>query len=316
MLIVRLPKRSGFTLIELLVTIAITAILMGLLLPALGAAREAARRATCTTRLEQLATAMLTYESSRRRLPPGRVGCDDDGDRTRIDACPPGLPSSAKTAASGFVTVLPQLDQQTLYAQLDVAAGGLWNRNVDDLSWYANSAKCRGVKESLEIFRCPSDDSARQSNVYSPVVAATGSYALVQGSLGPGDPTIDVKYRNNGPFIYVRTRRLAEVTDGLSQTFFVGEVVLADIWESSNTWSYALAHADCLRTTANALNTRPGAGAAVDRQNGAFGSQHPRGGLFAFGDGHVDFVVDAIDLQLYRNLSTIASGEADHAVHR
>jgi prepilin-type processing-associated H-X9-DG protein len=86
-------------------------------------------------------------------------------------------------------------------------------------------------------------------------------------------------------------------------------VVLADTWESSNTWSYALAHADCLRTTANPLNTRPGAGTTVQRQNGAFGSQHPEGAVFCFADGHVRFVTNNVELTIYQAQSTIEGAE-------
>src|SRR5262245_17645656 len=77
-------RRSGFTLVELLVTIAIVAILLGVLLPAVQAAREQARRAACTNNLKQLATAIEVYESSHRKFPPGRVGCDDTGDEMPI----------------------------------------------------------------------------------------------------------------------------------------------------------------------------------------------------------------------------------------
>lgn len=301
-------RRRGFTLVELLVTLAIIGVLVGLLAPALQAAREAARRATCHSRQRQIALALLNYEQARRALPPGRLGCDDTGDALPIDACPPGLPPEAKNAASGFVAILPQLEQQALYDRLAVEVGGLWNRNVDDLGWYANVDKCEGIKASLDILRCPSDASEKLSSVYHPVVAATGSYALSQGSLGPYAPLHRVKFANDGAFLYVVARRWNEFADGVSTTLLVGEVTLADTWESSNTWTYALAHADCLRTTANRLNTQPGAGSAYDRQNGAFGSQHPGGAYFAFGDAHVDFVDDSVDLPIYRAMSRLADG--------
>ena len=90
----------------------------------------------------------------------------------------------------------------------------------------------------------------------------------------------------------------------------IGEVILSDQWESSNTWSYALAHADCLRTTENPLNTLPGAGSTIDRQNGAFASRHPSGANFCFADGRVDFIKQDIDLDIYQALSTIQGEEA------
>ena len=118
-----------------------------------------------------------------------------------------------------------------------------------------------------------------------------------------------IRDSNNGAFVYKQPRSLAEVEDGLSNSFFVGEVTRPDIWESSNVWSYTIANADCLRTTDNPLNTQPGAGDVVERRNGAFASSHPGGALFLYGDGHVLFISDSIEQQLYRALSTIRGGE-------
>lgn len=300
---------AGFTLIELLVVIAVIGVLIALVLPAVQAAREAARRASCINRQKQTALAILEYESTRGVFPPGRVGCDDTGDALEISVCPPGLTPEEKTAASGFIEILPQLEQQALYEQLDVDDSGLWNRNVDDLGWYEDDDKRRGIEQRLEVFICPSDDSAAISEVYSPVTAATASYALVQGSLGPDSPLPEAKFDNNGMFLYVTQRKSSQVIDGLSNTLMLGEVVLSDTWESSNTWSYALVHADSLRTTRNPLNTLPGDGVAVDRQNGALGSYHPSGAVVAFADAHVEFLTDAVDSPLYRAMSTIAGQE-------
>ena len=301
--------RSGFTVVELLTTIAIVGVLASLLLPAVSAAREAARRTTCISRLRQNALAVRQYESTQRLLPPGRIGCDDSGDDGQVGPCPPGLPVEKKTAASGFISILPQLELQSLFDQLSVAEGGLWNRNVDDLEWYKEPLKCRAIKIRVTMFICPSDGSAAISDVYAPVDAATSSYAFVQGSLGPGSPPNEVKFGNNGLFLYVTQRSENDIRDGLSNTAMIGEVVAAQTWESSNTWSYALIHADCLRTTRNPLNTLPGAGETVERQNGAFGSQHPGGAVFCFADGRTSFVNDALDMRAYRAMSTIEGGE-------
>jgi prepilin-type processing-associated H-X9-DG protein len=66
-----------------------------------------------------------------------------------------------------------------------------------------------------------------------------------------------------------------------------------------------------MRTTANPLNTLPGTGVMLNRRNGAFGSNHPGGANFVFGDGHVEFIEDDIDLVLYQAASTISGGESD-----
>ncbi len=297
--------RRGFTLVELLVVVSILSVLVALLLPAVQAAREAARRQVCITNLKQAAAALGNFESAHRHFPAGRLGCDDT---TGIAVCPPGLPVEKKNAASAFVAILPYMEQQPLFEQLSVDRGGLWNRNVDDLGWwYESPAKAQGVAQPLDVLRCPTDPSDLISRVYEPVLAATGSYAFVQGSKGPYSPRAEAKYANNGMFLYVTPRRAAEITDGLSHTVTVGEVVMADTWESSNTWTYARLNSDSLRTTEYALNTWPGAGELYESQNGAFASWHTEGALFAYADGHINFVRDDIELDAYRALSTIAA---------
>ncbi len=302
---INLRSMGAFTLVELLVAISILGALTALLLPAVQSAREAARRTTCAIQQKQVGLAILGFEGIHRSFPAGRIGCDDTGETTDISVCPPGLTPAKKSGASGFVEILPQLEQQALYDQIAVTKGGLWNRNVDDLDWYADPGKCQGIKESLSMLVCPSETSQALSEVYAPVIAATSSYAFVQGSRGPNVATTIAKFDNNGLFLYVLRRKSKQVVDGLSNTVMLGEVVLADTWESSNTWSYALVNADCMRSTANPLNTRPGAGTTVERQNGAFASRHPNGALFCYADGHVQFLTDEIDHAVYQAASTI-----------
>lgn len=300
-----LRLRLGFTLVELLVVVAIVSALIALLLPAVQAARESARRARCKNNMKQIALAMLHHETTLQTYPSGRIGCDDTGDEIAIAICPPGLSAEEKTGASGFISILPQLEQQALYDQLGVFEGGLWNRNVDNLYWLYSPDKKRGIMQRLALFECPSDWSETISDVYAPVAAATSSYAMMQGSLGPDSPPPQTKYENTGMFVYVIARSAKQVTDGLSNTTMLGEVVLADTWESSNVWTYAISNADCLRNTRNPLNTRPGAGTQAERRNGAFGSRHPGGAVFAYADGHIRFVNDRVEQDVYRDQSTI-----------
>ena len=168
----------------------------------------------------------------------------------------------------------------------------------------------KGFWKSCQSCGAPGENGDRISNVYQPVTAATSSYAFSNGSLGPSSKFYITKYKNNGAFVYKTPRTLAEVDDGLSSSFFVGEVIRPDIWESSNVWSYTIANADCLRSTDNPLNTLPGAGDVLERRNGAFASSHPGGSLFLYGDGHVGFISDSVEQQLYQELSTINGGEA------
>ena len=303
-------KRLGFTLVELLVVIAIIGILIGMLLPAVQAVRESARRTSCQNNFRQIGLAISNYESALQNLPPGRLGCDEGGESMGVAACPSGLSFVERNGASGFVALFSFLELENLEQQLDVNDGGLWNCDVSEIGWWENfPSKRNGILEELPILWCPSENGERVSTVYQPLNAATSSYAFNNGSLGPNSPLNVTKYENNGAFLYKTPKSLAEVNDGLSNSFFVGEVTRPDVWESSNVWSYTVVNADCLRTTDNPLNTRPGAGDVRERRNGAFASSHPGGSLFLYGDGHVEFIADSVEQQLYQDLSTIDGGE-------
>lgn len=302
--------KCGFTLVELLVVIAIIGILVAMLLPAAQSVREAARRVTCQNNLKQIGLALLNFESSHMDLPPGRVGCDDIGEQMSVvPGCPSGLSSTEKNGASGFVLILPQLELKNLSDKIDLQNGGLWNRDVDDLGWWWMQGKREAIEEVLPIFWCPSQNGEMISDVYHPVTSGTSCYALSSGSLGPDHAVHTTKYKNDGAFFYHRRLALSEFRDGLSNSFLAGEVLRPDTNESSNVWSYAIANADCLRTTTNPLNTVPGDGIVVELRNGAFGSSHTSGGSFVYGDGHVAYMDDSIDIKTYRLLSSIADGE-------
>ena len=299
--------RRAFSLVELLTILAILSILISILLPAVQAAREAARRASCQNNLKQIGLALHHHESAKRTFVAGRLGCDSWGANNSQSPCSGHLTAVEQTGASGFVSLLPFLEQEPLYAQINVHEGGLWNKDTNDIAWYVNDLSKRlGVQTRPSVFVCPADSSGAISDVYFPIRAATGSYAFSTGTLGAGDIKSEVKYRNNGLFVYFEKRRIADVRDGLSNTIAVGEVRTSDKWESSNTWSYGISNADCLRSTKNPLNTLPGDGIVEERQNAAFGSMHPGGGLFLFADGRVQFIDDSIELVAYQKLSNLS----------
>jgi prepilin-type N-terminal cleavage/methylation domain-containing protein/prepilin-type processing-associated H-X9-DG protein len=303
----------AFTLVELLVVIAIIGILLALLLPAVQAARESARLAQCRNQIRQIALATANYESQIRRYPPGRRGCGNNPVAPPpAELCDALAADDRLNGASALVLLLPYLEQQATFDVLQPIPGGLWYDNLNALAWYntAGPGKLAALGTRLDAFHCPSSLSEPLTEVYSPTIVATGDYVMSQGTLGPDANLGDAIYNNDGMFMYARTRRIAEISDGLSHTLFVGEATHAESWESSNVWTYGRNLADGLRTTRNPLNQPPGTGAVLDRRNGAFGSWHDGGANFAFGDGHVSYVTDDVDPAVYNGASAIADGTA------
>jgi len=296
--------RIAFTLIELLVVIAIIAILIMLLLPAVQKVREASARAKCANNLKQMGLALANYEQNQKFYPPGRHGCDGITNG----------PCSSQTdiqrnAASGFILLLPYMEQQNLYELFDqndlpYNQGSTWQ-----------SANRAGVEFRPSFVVCPSDPSKPFVDGGSGIKLATGSYALVQGSVGPSDGiSANLKLYNNGMFMYKITLALAGMTDGTSNTIMIGETYESDTPESRNLWTQGARHESSMRSTNNALNTLPGTGITTSPYgidlNGAFGSHHTSGANFVFADGHVAFIRDSISLSTYKAISTRAGNES------
>ena len=303
-------SQQGFTLVELLVVIAIIGILIALLLPAVQAAREAARRMTCSNHLKQIGVAVANYESGHAVLPTGRTGCDMSTHGSCADTV--GEPYS-RAATSGFALLLPYLEQQQLYDTFGFQNGAVYPDNANDSlikNWYVGLEEA--LQERPDMFVCPSETSEPLGHFgVHPQPCATGNYAFVSGSYGPTyGSSLKVKTDNNGPFVYHLEIKLRGISDGLSHTMFVGEIIDVDDNGVPNCWMATSRHSDCLRTTENPLNTPTKMGITNSSgQNGAFASVHPGGAQFSFGDGHVEFLSENIDLYAYRAMSTRAEGE-------
>src|SRR5688572_2084307 len=154
----RIP--DGFTLVELLVVIAIIGVLVALLLPAVQAAREASRRASCVNNLKQIGIALANFESAKKKYPQAR---NSDGAETKTCSACKALPNNVRLqGTSGFVSILPYLEEQGLYDLAKVDKDGIWYWGSDNALWNAwqDAPRLKMIGMRPQVYVCPSDKSA------------------------------------------------------------------------------------------------------------------------------------------------------------
>jgi prepilin-type N-terminal cleavage/methylation domain-containing protein/prepilin-type processing-associated H-X9-DG protein len=188
-------RRHGFTLIELLVVIAIIAVLIGLLLPAVQNAREAARRTQCRNNLKQIGIALHNYHEQASVFPPGRLNTTKDGQAH---------------AFSAYAHLLPHLEQSVLYEMIDFSSN-------PDIIPGPNAAVTSAILPALQ---CPSDNL---------VILQAGfgvhNYPLNTGTTFPVSPRNPAGIPVTGVFFENSSVRIAEIRDGTSQTVCISETV-------------------------------------------------------------------------------------------
>ena len=324
---IRNCKSKGFTIVELLVVITIIGILISLLLPAVQAAREAARRTQCANNLKQIGLATLNYENTWRILPAGAyVASPDWSDWTVY-------------RGSILIRLLPYIEQQALYDQFDLT------RQTGDQT-LSGSATPIGTT-IVAAYVCPSDSYPSiitDSNTgYPPAIinrakhnyaASCGPTALgansgcdcetyltlnqTAASLGVSAPM----YRpgtNAGVFGRNSVSNpLSSIRDGLSNTILFGEVLPAcSATQRNGGWS-ASNNGQGLTSTLVPINYDTSDDSSPDychrsynwNMELGFKSSHPGGAQFTFGDGSIHFLSENIDYGNYQYLGGKADGQS------
>lgn len=319
--------RSGFTLVELLVVIAIIGILVALLLPAVQAAREAARRAQCLNNLRQVAVAVHCYVDAHKSLPAGVISALNPSVKMDVWA-EAGSASPMARGTSWVVATLPYFEELALQDLWD------FNRNV-----LQNVVGGEHVAQTdLPLLYCPTRRSTvrnediphmfrnwtRGGNDYGVCMGAGNTFLNDAG--GPPcthrlNQNVIAEFGANhsmlGAFSYNKGVKFSEITDGTSSTLMLGEMqrLLGEDHNGNGTiceeWSldgWAVGGA------ATAFNTDWGLdplnpGGINNLYFESAGSEHPGGAHFTTCDGSARFLSEDIDDRVLNHLGSRASGE-------
>ncbi len=311
-------RQRGFTLVELLVVISIIGVLVGLLLPAVQSAREAARRTQSQNNLKQMGLALLNYESALRTFPSGYVSSIGG----------PTMNAASLDAAPGWAwgtLLLPYMEQSALYNQLDIALP----------CWHSKNAAI--VKTRVSGFLNPGaanfDGDTIVTDESGSTLARFGRSHYV-GNCGQDEPwgyappVQDWRRLARGPLYRNSRVRIAEVTDGLSNTVFVGEHATI----SDKTWvgvvpgsfscprdPHRFPFTECDQGATYVLcHSGPAADEPGIIHSPSFPTCHVcqmyapwsgGGGYVLLGDGSVRYIATTVNLDTWAAMSSCAKGE-------
>ncbi|MBN1395397.1 MAG: DUF1559 domain-containing protein [Pirellulales bacterium] len=332
----RTHRRAAFSLVELLVAVTIVGLLIALLLPAVQAARETARRLACVNNLKQIGLALHNYADQYDALPPGAIVGDVYQTRgtNNFDPWPeatgdqPGMHGS-----SWMLQILPFIEQNALFDRWDFTRSVLGNRSVaeTDVAVFYCPTRRRGVRAQDQNImfpkRTPEDSYAGWTaggNDYAGCIGAQNSFANPTASNVARPfcgPTYVYRTDMRGVFVPNLATRFHEIADGLSSTIAVGEVPRTiwtgpapnHYWRPCHTsidgWAAAGSNTLFDTTSAGSTNDIGQLGGFNNDYFESAGSDHVGGAHFGLADGSARFIGEEIDQAVYAYLGSMADGQ-------
>ena len=315
------PTRTGITLTETLVTLAIIAILVAILLPAVQRVRESARNVTCQNNIRQMALAVHAHEAAHRALPKLYAGTFLQRPRTVEDEF---------HFHSWRTTILPQLEQSSLYSQIDFSTPATAVENQTNLNTSVSQFLCPSTSVKNEIVPdiYEFNDGALAANIIG--TAARSDYEAIAGviydpnlanytgvKLGPWG---SIQYGGNLTPMSYEPGRFARVSDGLSNTILIGERAGRPDWYRHGQQvdpypysdsPYAIDHHQAawgISTHIHWLFSRRDQKINDTNERGIY-SFHNAGANVGLADGSVRFLPDTIQQKILNALITRSAGD-------